>query len=57
MGKFNAEAKQWYWLSRFLDTMPDPPDKSLKPSNDSKHTNQHTSPEQFGLGNNPFIFT
>ena len=32
MGKFNAEAKQWYWLSRFLDTLPEPPSKELKPT-------------------------
>lgn len=30
MGKFNKQFKQLYWLSRFLDTMPDPPPKELK---------------------------
>ena len=29
MGKIAAEHRQWYWLSRFLDTLPDPPDKSI----------------------------
>lgn len=29
MGKIAAEHRQWYWLSRFLVTMPDPPDKSI----------------------------
>lgn len=30
MGKMNRKFKQLYWLSRFLDTMPDPPPKELK---------------------------
>jgi len=30
MGKIAAFNRQLYWLSRFLDTMPDPPPKELK---------------------------
>ena len=32
MGKIVAEFRSQYWLSRFLDTMPDPPPKELKPN-------------------------
>lgn len=32
MGKFSADMKRAYWLSRFLLTMPDPPAKHLKDS-------------------------
>lgn len=32
MGKINAHFRKLYWLSRFLDTMPDPPPKELKAS-------------------------
>lgn len=30
MGKIAAKMRQLYWLSRFLDTMPDPPPKDIK---------------------------
>lgn len=30
MGKIAAQMRQLYWLSRFLDTMPDPPPKGIK---------------------------
>lgn len=30
MGKFSAEMRAAYWLSRFLTTVPDPPAKELK---------------------------
>ncbi len=30
MGKIAAQMRQLYWLSRFLDTMPDPPPKDIK---------------------------
>lgn len=33
MGKFSASAKQWYWMSRALSTMPEPPAKEI-PFND-----------------------
>lgn len=29
MGKFGAEFRRAYWLSRFLETMPDPPAKEI----------------------------
>ena len=32
MGKFGAYLRKVYWLSRFLDTMPDPPPKDIKDS-------------------------
>ena len=30
MGKISSDMRKLYWLSRFLDTLPDPPAKELK---------------------------
>lgn len=30
MGKIAAQMRQLYWLSRFMDTLPDPPPKDTK---------------------------
>lgn len=30
MGQLTSKVRQIYWLSRFLDTMPEPPAKNIK---------------------------